>query len=249
VSSTWRAQLAVSERLLRHQLGYIQSKGYVGLTLTDAERLRTGGTLPERSVVVTFDDGYASTMKALPVLEELGFPGTVFVPTRFIESAEPLRWTGVDQWLRGDTSVELHPLTWTELERLRVAGWEVGSHTVTHALLTAVEDEQLRVELCESRATIERRLGDCTSVSYPYGRADRRVAAAARDAGYVVGCTLTFSHAVDEPFLRPRIGIGPADQGVRLRAQVSRAGQAARRSLAARMVHRLPRRRTWLPAQ
>jgi peptidoglycan/xylan/chitin deacetylase (PgdA/CDA1 family) len=249
VSSTWRTQLAVSEGVLRAQLSYLEARGYVGLTFSEAERRRICGTLPERSVVVTFDDGYASTMRALSVLADFGIPGTVFVVTAFVESGELLSWPGIDHWLRGETVDELRPLSWEQLEELRTAGWEVGSHTATHPLLTRADDRLLQTELEVSRAAIESRLGSCSSVSYPYGRADTRVAAAARLARYEAGCTLTFAHPIDEPLLRPRIGMGPTDTHLRLRAQVSRLGRAARRSAVARLAAMLPRRRAWLPGE
>jgi peptidoglycan/xylan/chitin deacetylase (PgdA/CDA1 family) len=239
--------LAIPEAVLRAQLEYLRRRGYVGLTLTDAERRRCNGTLPSRSVVVTFDDGYASTSHAAPILAEVGFPGTVFVVTDFVESGEPLSWAGIDHLRSSDTVHELRPLSWEQVETLAGAGWEIGSHTTTHPLLTRVDDGRLREELELSRAAIERRIGSCVSLAYPYGLADERVAAAAKAAGYEVACMLTFAHVVDEPFRRPRVGMGSTDTGLRLRFQVSGLGQAARRSALVRLARRLRRRRAWLP--
>jgi peptidoglycan/xylan/chitin deacetylase (PgdA/CDA1 family) len=247
VSSAWRAQLAISEADLRTQLAYVKKRGYVGLTISDAERRRREGTLPHRSVVVTFDDGYASTSRAAPILGELGFPGTVFVVTDFVDSGEPLSWPGIDDWLAPDTVGELKSLTWDDVETLAAQGWEVGSHTVTHPVLTNADDERLQDELTQSRTAIEQRLGRCTSVAYPYGVADRRVADAAGRAGYEVGCTLTFAHFVDEPLRRPRIGMGHQGTRLGLAVQVSRFGRAARRSRAVRLARTLRRKRAWIP--
>jgi peptidoglycan/xylan/chitin deacetylase (PgdA/CDA1 family) len=171
----------------------------------------------------------------------------VFVVTSFVESGDLLSWYGIDRWHDGANADELRSMTWEDAEQLLARGWEVGSHTVTHPLLTGVDDRQLREELTRSRDIIERRLGSCTALAYPYGLADERVAEAARQAGYEVACMLTFAHVVDEPMRRPRIGLESRDQGVRLPLQVSRFGQAARRSFAARAGRRLRRRRTWLP--
>jgi peptidoglycan/xylan/chitin deacetylase (PgdA/CDA1 family) len=248
VSSTWRGQLAVPEALLGSQLGYLKKGGFVGLTLSEAERRRAEGTLPPKSVVVTFDDGYASTLRAVPILAAFGFPGTVFVVTDFVDSGEPLSWQGIDHLLQSGTVDELRPLSWGQAEELLGAGWEVGSHTMTHPLLTGLDDDRLRAELEGSRAAIEHRLGVCTSLAYPYGLADERVAAATERAGYEVACMLTFAHFVDEPWRRPRVGIGPTDDRLRLRLQVSTFGQAARRSAVVRLARALRRRRTWLPA-
>ena len=131
---------------------------------------------------------------------------------------------------------------------LRDRGWEVGSHTVTHALLTEVDDARLAAELADSRRAIVERLGACATLAYPYGIADARVAAAARSAGYLAACTLTGAHVEDEPLRRPRVGMTSADTGRRLRAKLSPLGVALRRSRAARTVRRLRPRRDWLPA-
>lgn len=246
ISSSWASPLAVSESVLRAQLRYLRKHGYVGLTLTESELHRQAGTLPRRAVVVTFDDGYESTARAAPLLAEVGFPGTVFLVTSFVDSGESLSWPGIDHPVAA-AEPELRPLGWTDAEALVAGGWEVGSHTATHPLLTQADDERLGEELQASRTAIERRLGRCTSLAYPYGIADERVAAAAALSGYTVACTLTFAHVADEPLRRPRVGLGADDTGVRLALQVSRLGGIVRRSSAVRVARRLRRRRAWLP--
>jgi peptidoglycan/xylan/chitin deacetylase (PgdA/CDA1 family) len=248
VSSRWQSQLAVPEVVLRAQLTLLARRGYVGLTLADAERRRVEGSLPLRSVVVTFDDGYASTVRAVPIMAELGFPGTVFVVTRFVDSGERLCWHGIEHWLGPETRDELRPLGWAEIEALAERGWEIGSHTATHPLLTAVDDDRLTHELRDSGSAIAERLGSCTSLSYPYGIADERVVAEARRCGYDLACSLTFTHLVDEPLCRPRIGLSGADRGLRLALQVSSLGRRSRRSAGARVARALHVRRNWLPS-
>jgi peptidoglycan/xylan/chitin deacetylase (PgdA/CDA1 family) len=247
VSSRWRSQLAVPEAVLRAQLTTLARRGYTGLTLTDAEGRRSEGTLPSRSLVVTFDDGYASTMRAAPILAELGFPGTLFVVTRFVESGEHLCWPGIDHWLASEARDELRPLGWPAIETLAESGWEIGSHTVSHPLLTEVDDIRLTQELHESGAAIAARLGSCDSLSYPYGVADERVVIEAGRCGYGLACSLTFTHLVDEPLCRPRIGLSGADRGLRLAVQVSALGRRSRRGTGARLARALHHRRTWLP--
>jgi peptidoglycan/xylan/chitin deacetylase (PgdA/CDA1 family) len=247
VSSIWQTQLAVSETILRAQLEYLDTRGYVGLRLSDAEQRRRDGSLPRRSLVVTFDDGYASTMRAAPILASFGFPGTVFLVTDFVESGRPLSWPGIDELHRPGEENELLPLSWAAAAELAAAGWEIGSHTMSHPLLTQVDDNRLQRELDGSRELIERRLGSCTSLAYPYGVADERVAAATEQAGYEVACMLTFAHFVDERFRRPRIGMASEDTHLRLAVQVSGLGQALRRSVIVRTARRLRRRRPWLP--
>lgn len=248
VSSSWECQLAVPGTVLRDQLALLARRGYVGLTLSEAERRRTDGTLPHRSVVVTFDDGYASTARAVPILAEVGFPATIFVVTQFVDSGEPLSWHGIEEWLGPETRHELTPLGWAELEALAERGWEIGSHTVTHPLLTIADDESLAVELAGSRAAIAARFGSCDALSYPYGRADDRVVAAADRTGYANACSLTFAHLVDQRLCRPRIGLSGADRGLRLTLQVSSVARRGRRSSGARLARALHVKRTWLPS-
>jgi peptidoglycan/xylan/chitin deacetylase (PgdA/CDA1 family) len=247
VSTTWRARAAVPESDLRAQLTYLKKRGFVGFTITEAEGRRKEGTLPRRSLVVTFDDGYASTLRAAPILEEHGYPGTVFVVTRFAESGEPLEWAGLEHGMARAAAEEFQSLSWSQLEELTAGGWEVGSHTSTHPLLTQVADERLQDELVESRAVIERRLGRCSAIAYPYGQADARVADAASRAGYTVGCMLTYVHFVDEPLRRQRVEMRAGEGRIRLMIKVSRLGRAARRSPPARLARAMRRRRDWLP--
>lgn len=248
VSSTWDSPLAVTEEALEQQAAYLRRRGYRGLTMAEAERLRTDGELPARTVVFTFDDGYRSTLRAAGILERHGYPGTVFAVTAFPASGAHLSWPGIEHELTDTTAEQLEPLSWDDLAGLRDRGWEVGSHTVTHALLTAADDAALAAELGDSRQAIADRLGACATIAYPYGVGDARVAAAARAAGYLAGCTLTGAHLDDEPHRRPRVGMTSADTGTRLRAKVSPVGVALRRSGAARTVRRLRRRRDWIPA-
>jgi peptidoglycan/xylan/chitin deacetylase (PgdA/CDA1 family) len=247
VSSAWRSPLAVSEDTLRAQLGYLAGRRYVGMTFSEAERRRNAGQLPERTVVVTFDDGYASNLHAVPVLEEFGYPATVFVVTSFVESGRLLSWYGIDGDSAPSDSSELVPLSWDDLGRLRDAGWEVGSHTVTHPLLTTLDGDQLAAELLTSRTSVREHLGSCDSLAYPYGAGDHRTAGAAEAAGFHGACVLTGAHLDDRPYLRPRVGLTDSDTGKRLALKLSRAGLAFRRSPVALAVRKSRRRRSWQP--
>jgi peptidoglycan/xylan/chitin deacetylase (PgdA/CDA1 family) len=230
VSASWPSALAVAPAMLERQLQLLRRRGYHGLTFAECERRRMAGTLPKRCVVITFDDGYHSTLMAKPILEAAGFPATVFVVTQFVESGAPLSWPGIDDWLDSDQAGELRPLSWEELRELSASGWEIGSHTLTHVRLPTLEDTLLAAELEDSREAIRRRVGACETIAYPYGLADRRVAGAALSAGYLSGCTLPRSHAVDEPHLRPRVSIYSKDRSLRFRAKISPASLALRRA-------------------
>jgi peptidoglycan/xylan/chitin deacetylase (PgdA/CDA1 family) len=199
----------VTPDALRAQLSVLAKRRYRWTTFTDA----VIGTEPGRVAAVTFDDGIASAVEhGLPVLEEFGAPGTMFL------TVEMLGWGG-----RIDA---------VGAARLAERGWEVGSHTMTHAVLTNVDDRTLDGELSESKRELEQLTGrPCTAVSYPTGRCDVRVAAAAESAGYLAGAGL--EGAVDAPLgplTWPRVGVRGDDSLRVFRVKTSRAVRRVRSS-------------------
>ena len=220
VSERWPAPLSVTPAALRAQLGLLARRGFRGITFTQA----VTAPPPGRSVAVTFDDAFASVLSlAAPALREVGWPGTVFVPTSFADEPRPLTWDGVDQWAASEHADEMLPLTWDQLRGLRDEGWEVGSHTVTHPHLTRLGDEDLDRELRDARAACERAMGEpCRSIAYPYGDVDARVVAAARAAGYETAAALPARmHAAADPLEWPRVGVWHTDDLRRFRIKAS----------------------------
>jgi peptidoglycan/xylan/chitin deacetylase (PgdA/CDA1 family) len=88
-------------------------------------------------------------------------------------------------------------LTWAQAREMASSGVEIGSHTVSHPILTTLDDGALRHELAESKRSVERALGqDCLSFAYPNGSpADfgAREKAALRECGYLCGLSLNGS--------------------------------------------------------
>ena len=173
VSDSWPADLAIRPMQLEGQLTALLEHGYRGVTFHQAVHAPPSSKV----VAVTFDDAYRSVIElGLPVLSRLGLPGTVFVPTGFAGSAEPMSWPGIDAWLGGPHEAELTAMSWSELATLKAAGWEIGSHTRTHPRLVDLDDADLADELVRSRVECESRLGvPCRSLAYPYGSVDDRV--------------------------------------------------------------------------
>ncbi|MBA3264423.1 MAG: polysaccharide deacetylase family protein, partial [Thermoleophilaceae bacterium] len=178
VSERFPAPLSVTPAAFERQLALLVRAGYQGATFEAA----AGGPPAPRTVVITFDDAYLSVLRlGKPLLDAVGFPATVYAPTAYLDAPDrPLSWAGIEQWIGGPHEQELLPMAWDQLGELADAGWEIGSHTRTHPHLTTLDDESLRSELVESRATVEQRLGrPCPTLAYPYGDHDERVVAAA----------------------------------------------------------------------
>jgi peptidoglycan/xylan/chitin deacetylase (PgdA/CDA1 family) len=228
ISERFPAVLSVKPDNFERQLALLKRAGYRGATFSDAVGARSG-----RVVAITFDDAYLSELTlAKPLLDAVGYPATVYAPTAYLDTPEqPLKWDGIEQWHGGEHERELLPMSWDQLRELADGGWEIGSHTRTHPHLTEVDDETLRAELVESKATAEDRMGrPCPTIAYPYGDYDERVVAAAGAAGYAAAGTLPARLHSERPLAWPRVGIYHDDDERRFRLKVSRVMRRLRGS-------------------
>lgn len=219
LSPDWPAALSTTPERFEEQIELMLSRGYVAATF---ERAVTDPPA-ERTFAITFDDAYRSVVDlALPIMERLGVPGSLYVPTDFPGTGRPLAWEGTDRWLGGPHEHELGCLDWSELRALADAGWELGSHTRSHPHLTRLPDDQLAAELSESRATCEESLGrPCRTIAYPYGDVDARVLAATRAAGYSAAAALPDRLGSKDVLDWARVGIYNGDDLRRFRLKVS----------------------------
>ena len=163
----------------------------------------------EGLLVITHDDGYLDNLEeAAPILRDLQLPATFFVTTDFIESQTVPHW---DEALS-----TRHPwMSWDQVRQLRDMGFEIGSHTRTHADLGLTATEQAAQELRDSRERLTRELGETPELfAYPYGglanmtTANREVV---RQSGYR-SCLSCFGGLVPDgadPFDLARVPISP----------------------------------------
>ena len=126
------------------------------------DTLRRGLPVRPRTVAITFDDCYRDNLAAARVLAEHGLPATFFVPTGVVETDRVFPW---------DRGLPRQPnLTWGEVRQIADLGFEVGSHSVTHANLGAVPPDQARDEIIGSKLTLRERLGrEVRWFAYPFG--------------------------------------------------------------------------------
>ncbi len=218
VSADWPSSLAVSPEQLEHQVSWLLRRGWTATTF--------GAAVLEpparRTFAVTFDDAYASVFeRALPILARLGVPATVFAPTGFMSARQQLSWPGIDHWASTPHAGELESMDWDDLRTLAEHGWEIGSHTQSHPHLDELDDRELTTELVDSRTECESRLGsECVTLAYPYGSASRRVAMAAREAGYHAAATIHPPRDGSDDMRRPRIGVYRVDAPWRFRTKM-----------------------------
>lgn len=170
-------RLSVAPDMFAAQLGLLRRLGCTTLTFGElASAVREGRSLPDRTVVLTFDDGYADfCTTALRLLTRYGCRATVFVTTGWIDDAGKHRaGTPLDRMM-----------CWSQIDEVAAAGVEVGAHSHSHAELDQLPDVALGCELVTSRVLLADRLDrDIPSLAYPYGYSSPRVREAVCAAGY-----------------------------------------------------------------
>ena len=169
------------------QLLWLMSQGYRCVPLAaiaaSADDGEQGGSLPDRTFAITFDDGYRDNHQvAWPILRRHVLPATVFLATDCIG--------GVNEFDRRPGPYPLSMLSQDEIREMHAAGNEFGSHTCSHPdNLTTLPRASLERELSESRRRIESILdAPCASFSYPHGKHNARIEAAVKDSGYGYAC-------------------------------------------------------------
>lgn len=152
-------------------LGHRRPGGVVVVPLPEVvTAFHTGRRLPSRAIVLTFDDAFENFYtQAWPILRERGFPATLFVVTD---------WIGRPGYM-----------SWDQIKAVDRSGVVIGSHSVTHPWLPALDEETLRREVVESKRVLEEGLGHPVEMfCYPGGARDERVKRAVQTAGYRGAC-------------------------------------------------------------
>ena len=159
------------------QMAWLADHGYVGIRPSEwASRRRNGKPLPDKPVLITFDDGYAGVATyALPVIERHGFSAEEFVVTQRLGSTNT--W---DQAL-GYSAVPL--MSAEEIVRWSARGIEFGCHTRTHPNLTSLSAAEISAEVLGSRADLAEIVNQIpVAFAYPWGFVNKSVYNCVRDA-------------------------------------------------------------------
>jgi peptidoglycan/xylan/chitin deacetylase (PgdA/CDA1 family) len=199
------SRLAVPPEAFEAQLEYLATNGFTTLTASAfAVAVATGAPLPERTVVLTFDDGFADFHeRALPLLSRYGFTATVFVTTGWMADA-------------GKHSAGRRPgpmLSWSQIAEAAAAGIEIGAHSHQHPQLDQLAKDRLRIELTLSKSLLEDRLGMAVpGLAYPFGYSSSPVRRMVTQAGYAYACAVAnlMANAGHDQFALPRLTVKAA---------------------------------------
>jgi peptidoglycan/xylan/chitin deacetylase (PgdA/CDA1 family) len=188
------------------------------------------GSAPSRSVVLTFDDGYADNFHAVtPLLLKYGARATLYLVAVRDDGTD---WSARKKSHHNSGELVREPkLTDDEVREMLAAGcWELGAHTLTHPLLTALSDDERRTEIAGSRQKLEQTFGvPVETFAYTFGiwgEADR---AAVKEAGFTTAVTTDPGAPMVppvDPLAVPRIKISGREGmlAFRLRVRTGRRG-------------------------
>lgn len=190
----YRRDLSVTPADFEAQLAWLRSQGYQSITLNDlVYHLSLGWPLPDRPVILTFDDGYRDNYtNAFPLLEKYGYVGTFFLVTAPIDFGDPAY------------------MSWEMVKEMHRAGMDFQPHGYRHFDLHGKDIDFLIFEILAPKEAIEARIGETTYFfSYPSGSYDHQTVAVLQSA-YFWGAVITeqgATHTSDALFELPRVRI------------------------------------------
>lgn len=157
INDLWPNPTTVPTAVFEEQMALLGELAYVPVSL-DAVRdhYLQASELPERAVLITFDDGYRDNVEnALPVLRRYGYPAVVFVPIGFLDDGRPLPH---EEQLRL-LGIRNETVGWDELAELEAGGVRIESHGIGHRPLSELEPAEATREIALSKLRLEERLG------------------------------------------------------------------------------------------
>lgn len=235
-----RSPLCVAPSLFREHLDCILDQGWRTATVAQISAGLRTGSLPGRSIALTFDDGFASVAEtAAPELSARGLTATVFCVAGHLG--------GRNDWptdrAGGYSAALASP---SALSELAAAGFEIGCHGYGHVPLVAATDPLLHRELVDARSSLEDSVGTTViSLAYPYGAAPTTAGASLVRKTYEAACGTGLrqlranedvfalprvdAHYVRDPGVFERLLAGRLDRYLLVRRLGSRARRAVRK--------------------
>ena len=193
VNSEENDMLSVPVEEFEAQMAYLEESGYTTITPDQLRDFLTDGTpLPEKPVLITFDDGYKDNYtNAFPILKKHHMTATIFLVTDYIGRFE--------QWM-----------DWPDVQEMSEYGIVMGSHTLSHEELAGMSSEEAHRQLADSKSVVEwRTLKWVEYIAYPCGAFTEDTLKEATAAGYKGGFTVNYDYVYpgDSPFSLSRIPV------------------------------------------
>jgi len=207
----YRRDLSVAPGQFEAQMRWLYEQGYTTITLKDLlYHLTLGWPLPEKPIILTFDDGYKDHYEVVfPILRRYGFVGTFFIITDRI------------------TYREAPYMTWEQVVEMQEAEMEIEPHSRTHPDLRGLSWNALLWQILGSKEAIEARMPqEVRFFCYPSGQYDEAVIRMLRATGYWGAVTTQYGsiHTTDGLFELRRIRIRGRDSLETFKEKVALGG-------------------------
>lgn len=179
--------LWVTPEKFREQVAWLRANGCTTVLFSDLLKAQKGEKpLPEKAVLITFDDGYENNYaQAYKILKELKAKGNIFVVFNTIGKANLWHNPASEPWINMATLEMLK-------EMLASGVIELGSHTMNHPRLDRIPLENAAWEITESKKQLQDALGtEICAFAYPYGGG--AYSPAVRECVFKAGYVLDFS--------------------------------------------------------
>jgi peptidoglycan/xylan/chitin deacetylase (PgdA/CDA1 family) len=226
--------LRVSPDRFRLQLELLADAGFSFVSVAQLVRRAGGGAPPPGFAAVSFDDGMEDNLSvALPLLEAVNAPATIYVTTGLIGRPNP--------WL--SPSLRARMLAEDELRELVRSGVDLGSHSVSHPDLSKLGFDECLAEMKASKESLERLSGrNVATFAYPFCRYGPAAQAAAKAAGFEAAVTCAGRGSWD-PYELKRAMINARDDHLRFVLKVAELFEPLRTSSAGRIGREISRQR------
>ena len=184
----------IREDLFREQMKFLKDNGYNPLTMDQLyEYVVNGAAVPEKPVVLTFDDGYADTYTIVyPLMKEYGFPATVFINP-------------------GDVGTRL---TWDQVREMHKNGITISNHGFQHIEMGQLSEAKQIENITKAQEALAKEVGikDNPWFCYPYGDKNEFTDSASKKAGIKMGMAMKsgWAHTGDNPYNILRVWVGNA---------------------------------------
>jgi peptidoglycan/xylan/chitin deacetylase (PgdA/CDA1 family) len=179
----------IETRLFAEQMDYLHKQNYQAITVSQLADHLLSAQIPERVVVITFDDAYDNFYnEAFPILARYGFPATLYVPTAYVGNPGTM--------------------SWEQLQEVCDQGIELGTHSHSHKKLDSLSPARAYDEIVSCKAIMQQRLNrEISSIAYPYGYYSTRVRQLVIEAGYTSACAVRYTMCKlnSDRYLLPRL--------------------------------------------
>jgi len=184
---------SISPKEFEKQIKYLKENNFKFLNTKDLDDL---SKLPNKSVLITFDDGYENVfINAVPILKKYNIPAVFFISTNVV----------------GEEINGVKIMNWEQIKFLSESSlFEIGCHGHNHIRFTSLKTDDLADQLMKSKNILEEKCGkSIKAISFPFGRSNQDVLKKIKEIGYFYGFGVKIKNLSkqDDILCLPRIAV------------------------------------------